>query len=98
MASSISRKSIVGGDQLRLNDYLRPARPTKWSLIQPFTPLLSISSQCPLRFVISSRVPLGALPTTLLLADGADLMFTPERSKETNSRGVSLGRRGALFV
>src|SRR5947209_13369436 len=56
------------------------------ALIQPFKRPFSTCTQFPSRFVTSKRVPFGAVPRTLPLVDGVDLMFTPGRCKKRISR------------
>ena len=60
--------------------------PRNWELIQPFKPVFSTWTQSPSRLVAVNRVPLGAEPRTGAFPEGADLMFTPGRCKETKSR------------
>ena len=73
--------------------------PTNCELIQPFKRLLSTWTQSPSRLVTLKRAPLGAVPTTVPVADGADLMFTLGRCRKTVSRFWTAGTvwRAALF-
>ena len=72
---------------------------TNCELIQPFKRLLSTWTQSPSRLVTLKRAPLGAVPTTVPVADGADLMFTLGRCRKTVSRFWTAGTvwRAALF-
>jgi hypothetical protein len=59
-------------------------------LIQPFKRPLSTCTQSASLSVTLKRMPLRAVPRTVPLADGVDLMFTPGRCKKTTS-GFSHG-------
>src|SRR5687768_2033448 len=55
--------------------------PRKLVLIHPLRRPLSTCTHSPSRAMTSTRVPLGAEPTTLPLIEGVDLIFTPEPCK-----------------
>jgi hypothetical protein len=57
-----------------------------WELIQPFKAVFSTWTQSPSLLVAVNRVPLGAVPRTGAVPDGADLTLTPGRCKKTKSR------------
>src|ERR1700730_14003371 len=89
-----------------LSCYRASLGPRNWELIQPFKRSPSTWTQSPSRFVTWNRVPLRAAPTTVPLADGVDLMFTPGRCKKTISalshggtvwRAAVLGAAAAIW-
>jgi hypothetical protein len=84
----------------RSNDPPRPHRnycgllaARNCEFIHPFQRPPSTWTHSPARFVILNRVPLGALPKTMPVADGAALMFTPGRCRKT----VSTFRNNTAF-
>jgi hypothetical protein len=54
--------------------------------MQPLKRSLSTCTQSRSLLVTSKRVPWGAVPRILPVADGADLMFTPGRCRKRISR------------
>jgi hypothetical protein len=72
-------------------------------LIQPFQLGFSTWTQSPSRLVAVDCVPLGAVPRTGALPEGADLLFTPGRCKKTRSRfgvtalGATWGEASAVL-
>ena len=68
-----------------------------WELIQPFKRVFSTWTQSPSRPVAVNCVPLGAVPRTGAVPEGADLMFTPGRCKKTGSTpGATWGETSAV--
>jgi hypothetical protein len=79
MISYSLNEFVLENTERRSLRYRGALGPTNWELIQPLKRSLSTCTQSRSRFVTLKRVPLGGVPTTVPVVEGADRMCTPGR-------------------